>query len=55
MGVWEKRATYPLEEVGQEAAVLWQVLPCPARLAGKKIKWGDSGLGWVVGAQTQPH
>lgn len=60
-GVWEKGAARPLEEVGQEAVVLWQVLPCLARLATPapgleaKIRWGDSGLGWAVGAQTQPH
>lgn len=28
LGVWEKGATCPLEEVGQEAVVLSRVLPC---------------------------
>lgn len=38
-GVWEKGAARPLEEVGQEAVVLWQVLPCLARLATQLQGW----------------
>lgn len=38
-----------------------QVLPCPARPATPapgleaKIRRNDSGLGWAVGARTQPQ
>lgn len=57
LGVWEKGATRPLEEVGQEAVVLSRVLPCwtPAPVLQAKIKRSDSALGWATGAQTQPH